>query len=164
MSTTFALVAKMPIEPTGTTCIKSGCSGQVCSDHNVISTCEYREEYACYKSAVCERQADGNCGWTQTKELEQCLNGDRKPTNPVIPIEPSKIPTPTIPPGKSTPIPSQRIIFPTPTAIIFYTPTPVLSPQPVITITPLPHNDWAEKLPSPIKNILKLFFSFIGGK
>jgi hypothetical protein len=54
-------------------CIKTGCSGQVCSDHDVITTCIYRTEYECYKKATCERQSDGNCGWTKTPELTSCL-------------------------------------------------------------------------------------------
>ncbi len=54
-------------------CMKTGCSRQICSDHNVISTCEWRPEYACYQKATCARQADGNCGFTQTRELTSCL-------------------------------------------------------------------------------------------
>jgi len=54
-------------------CIKTGCSSQVCSDHNVITTCEWRPEYACYQRATCERQADGNCGFTRTQTLSACL-------------------------------------------------------------------------------------------
>ena len=54
-------------------CIKTGCSSQVCSDHDVITTCEWRPEYACYQKATCERQADGNCGFTQTPALRACL-------------------------------------------------------------------------------------------
>jgi len=56
-----------------TPCMKTGCSRAICSDHNVISTCEWRPEYACYQKATCERQADGNCGFTQTRELTSCL-------------------------------------------------------------------------------------------
>ncbi|OGZ69030.1 MAG: hypothetical protein A3D35_02755 [Candidatus Staskawiczbacteria bacterium RIFCSPHIGHO2_02_FULL_34_9] len=56
-------------------CYIGGCSSQICSDQeDVVSTCEYREEYACYKNAKCERQNDGKCGWTQTDQLTQCLN------------------------------------------------------------------------------------------
>jgi eight-cysteine-cluster-containing protein len=55
----------------------AGCSGQICADAEeavgIITTCEYRPEYVCYKSATCERQADGRCGWTQTPELKACL-------------------------------------------------------------------------------------------
>lgn len=55
-------------------CYVGGCSGQVCSDDpGVITTCEWREEYACYKLSVCERQASGECGWTETDEFRQCL-------------------------------------------------------------------------------------------
>ena len=54
-------------------CMKTGCSGQVCSDKEVITTCEYRTEYECYKRASCERQASGDCGFTQTAELTACL-------------------------------------------------------------------------------------------
>ena len=55
-------------------CKKTGCSGQVCSDEEVVTTCEYRTEYECYKKAKCERQANGECGFTQTPELTSCLN------------------------------------------------------------------------------------------
>jgi hypothetical protein len=54
-------------------CIKTGCSAQICADEEQMTTCEYRTEYACYKTASCERQADGNCGFTKTPELTRCL-------------------------------------------------------------------------------------------
>lgn len=57
-------------------CFVGGCSSQICSDQpNAVSTCEYREEYACYKTAKCARQQNGQCGWTQTVELTSCLQG-----------------------------------------------------------------------------------------
>lgn len=59
-------------------CIRTGCSSQVCSDQNVITTCEWRAEYACYQKAVCERQQDGNCGFTRTPELAACLSRTRR--------------------------------------------------------------------------------------
>jgi len=56
-------------------CFVGGCSGQICSDQEgAMSTCEYREEYACYKNAKCERQGNGQCGWTQTGELSACIS------------------------------------------------------------------------------------------
>jgi eight-cysteine-cluster-containing protein len=58
-------------------CMKTGCSGQVCADKEVITTCEYRTEYECYKKAACERQANGECGFTQTAELTACLKRSR---------------------------------------------------------------------------------------
>lgn len=57
-------------------CYVGGCSMQICSDRpDMVSTCEYREEYACYRTAVCERQQSGECGWTPTAELTACLKG-----------------------------------------------------------------------------------------
>ncbi len=56
-------------------CYVGGCSGQICSGTpGAISTCIYREEYACYQKATCERQSTGVCGWTETQELTSCLN------------------------------------------------------------------------------------------
>jgi hypothetical protein len=54
-------------------CVKSGCSGQICADRSMFSTCEFRPEYACFRTATCARQADGGCGWTQTPALTSCL-------------------------------------------------------------------------------------------
>lgn len=55
-------------------CVPGGCSGTICSDEEgVVSTCEWRPEYACYKEAECKRQDDGSCGWTQTETLTACL-------------------------------------------------------------------------------------------
>lgn len=55
-------------------CIVTGCSSQVCADEEVNTTCELRPEYQCYGYSACERQAGGECGWTQTVELMECLN------------------------------------------------------------------------------------------
>jgi len=64
--------------PTAGGCVPGGCSGQLCVDENeasnIVTTCEYSESYACYKSASCERQPDGECGWTMTEELQSCLD------------------------------------------------------------------------------------------
>jgi len=55
-------------------CYVGGCSAQICSDQpGVASTCEFRPEYACYQSAKCERQQNGQCGWTDTATLRACL-------------------------------------------------------------------------------------------
>lgn len=54
-------------------CFKTGCSQQVCSDEEVVTTCEWRAEYECYKTARCERQSTGKCGFTDTPELRRCL-------------------------------------------------------------------------------------------
>jgi hypothetical protein len=55
-------------------CYVGGCSAELCSDTpNVASTCEWQDAYSCYSNATCERQAHGECGWTQTEELKACL-------------------------------------------------------------------------------------------
>lgn len=68
----YKIEYQQPAPATGT-CRPTGCSGQVCSDQEMATDCQYKEEYACYQNARCERQADGQCGWTMTAELEQCL-------------------------------------------------------------------------------------------
>jgi len=60
-------------------CVIDGCSGQLCvsvEDFPQATTCEYREEYACFEEsyARCEKQDDNKCNWTQNTELKQCLN------------------------------------------------------------------------------------------
>jgi eight-cysteine-cluster-containing protein len=62
-----------PATASAAPCKATGCSGQVCADQDRVTTCEWRAQYACYRSAKCERQPDGTCGWTQTEELSQCL-------------------------------------------------------------------------------------------
>ena len=74
----------MPVEPDGSIgdgamgCVPAGCSGTICAElseaANIVTTCEYRAEYACYKLTKCERQADETCGWTQTAEFAACLS------------------------------------------------------------------------------------------
>ncbi len=61
------------------TCVVAGCSSQLCISKEEadagggISTCEFRDSYACYATASCEPQSTGECGWTLTDELTQCL-------------------------------------------------------------------------------------------
>jgi len=63
----------------GPGCAIGGCSSQICGEaddvENLVSTCEYNPQYACYKQAKCERQTTGKCGWTETKELRACILG-----------------------------------------------------------------------------------------
>lgn len=56
-------------------CYVGGCSSQLCTDQpDAISTCEYTATYACYKTATCQQQSSGKCGWTMTAELSACLS------------------------------------------------------------------------------------------
>lgn len=67
--------AGTPVRDAGVgACYRGGCSNQLCSDQpGLISTCEWREEYACYQAAACERQPDGQCGFTPSPALAACL-------------------------------------------------------------------------------------------
>lgn len=86
LNTIFAMISTFKsLDPSITTptsskadCMVGGCSGQLCVEESdedgMVSTCEYTEAYACYKTAKCEVQASGTCGWTQTPELTSCLD------------------------------------------------------------------------------------------
>lgn len=58
-------------------CKVAGCSGQVCAEaqiaKEIVTDCELKAEYACYKNARCEPQSSGECGWTQDEALVKCL-------------------------------------------------------------------------------------------
>jgi len=76
-------------------CFVGGCSGHVCSDQpGVITTCEAIPGSECYQDANCERQSDGECGWTMDEELLACLP------------EPEFCSEGTIVPGESNFVPS----------------------------------------------------------
>ena len=58
-------------------CAVGGCSGEICSEAsdagNLVSNCIYMPQFACYKTARCEKQTNGKCGWSATTELNACL-------------------------------------------------------------------------------------------
>ena len=58
-------------------CAVGGCSSQICGEagevEDIATTCEWREEYACYAAARCEKQLGGRCGWTATDGYNQCI-------------------------------------------------------------------------------------------
>ena len=72
----------LPMPPTSVIpaqCRVAGCSGEICSDRDMVTTCEFRPEFACFRAARCERQTGGQCGWTMTPELQACLVQQRSP-------------------------------------------------------------------------------------
>lgn len=71
-----------PQNPDATACRATGCSSTVCADDDVMTTCEFRPEHECYKSAVCERGSDGQCGWRGTPELTACLEEKKASAGP----------------------------------------------------------------------------------
>jgi eight-cysteine-cluster-containing protein len=68
-------------EDTGKECVKdddckrAGCSAQLCvpKTENPMSTCEYKDEYACLEKANC-RCFEGWCEWEENKEYSDCVN------------------------------------------------------------------------------------------
>lgn len=71
-------------------CVVGGCSSQLCVEsggNGGISTCEWRDEYACYQQhGICERGADDQCGWRATQELQNCVDAANNPTMTRMPI------------------------------------------------------------------------------
>ncbi len=59
--------------PSAAACRRTGCSGEVCSGEDVVTPCEWKPEYACYRQATCARGADGACGWILDDALRACL-------------------------------------------------------------------------------------------
>lgn len=72
------VLSKVSVEQVNN-CVVAGCSSHLCISKEEqeagggISTCEFREEYACYQFSECREQSDGQCGWTMTPEVTQCL-------------------------------------------------------------------------------------------
>ncbi|HIH42853.1 TPA: eight-cysteine-cluster domain-containing protein [Candidatus Woesearchaeota archaeon] len=60
-------------------CEVGGCSGQVCAKggSRVITTCEYRAEYSCYKLTECVC-VESRCAWIEKQEFVRCLNEKSK--------------------------------------------------------------------------------------
>lgn len=58
-------------------CIAWGCSGHLCGAlsevSNLVTTCEYRAEYACTQFSQCGCFA-GTCMWEQTTEYTECID------------------------------------------------------------------------------------------
>lgn len=55
-------------------CVAAGCSGQICvpayKAADIVTTCEYLEEYICYQEANCGC-VQGVCSWP--KDINTCL-------------------------------------------------------------------------------------------
>ncbi|GEM_PF-4362573 len=56
-------------------CMITGCSGQICSDRAVITTCQALPEYICYNEPTTQCGCNnGSCGWAQSDALDSCLS------------------------------------------------------------------------------------------
>lgn len=67
-------------------CRRTGCSGEVCADRDVITSCLSLPEHACYQYSRCERLSNGSCGWVETGEYKQCRTQKTQNTPPSSPI------------------------------------------------------------------------------
>jgi eight-cysteine-cluster-containing protein len=55
-------------------CQITGCSGQICADKEVITTCEFMPWYGCFKLSECGTFGPGgSCGWKQTPAYLSCM-------------------------------------------------------------------------------------------
>ena len=61
-------------------CKVAGCNNEACVSvtEEIFTACEWKEEFACYQAATCERQRDGVCNWTTTPQLQACLSEAEK--------------------------------------------------------------------------------------
>lgn len=87
-STKSATVTVREPVVTPTPCVTSGCSGEACvsEGERPTTTCEITPDIICLKKeAVCERQTDGQCGWTRTPRFPACLEDEEnKKTTPLV--------------------------------------------------------------------------------
>ncbi|MCA9353783.1 hypothetical protein KC842_02845 [Candidatus Nomurabacteria bacterium] len=63
------------VSSTQNSCVITGCTNQICANagENVATICDASPVYQCYQDAVCEVQESGECGWTETEELNSCI-------------------------------------------------------------------------------------------
>ena len=62
---------------TNSDCYIGGCSGTLCGTKDFIenqgfTTCEWKDEYKCYKQTTCEC-INTKCAWKQSEEFLNCL-------------------------------------------------------------------------------------------
>jgi eight-cysteine-cluster-containing protein len=56
-------------------CLRTGCSGQICASEPTVTTCEWRDEYACYRESFAQCACiNGSCGWAPNPDLIQCIS------------------------------------------------------------------------------------------
>lgn len=74
---TFSLLAAVLLPTIAQAqCYISGCNGQICSSSQepTFGKCEWVASDQCYTQyGICEEDANGNCNWRDTEELQECL-------------------------------------------------------------------------------------------
>ena len=56
-------------------CVQTGCSGQICAAEDVVTSCEFRDEFACFQDpeiTTCGCDG-GRCAFAETAALDACL-------------------------------------------------------------------------------------------
>jgi hypothetical protein len=59
--------------PPSSECRRTGCAGHLCAAQEIVTTCEWRPDYACYQQAACAPLPDGSCGFVPSARLSACL-------------------------------------------------------------------------------------------
>jgi eight-cysteine-cluster-containing protein len=79
-------------------CMRTGCSGQICASEPLATTCEWREEYACYRESFAQCACiNGSCGWAPNPELLQCVSQAQAGTSSTGGTNPSPVERPQSP-------------------------------------------------------------------
>lgn len=67
-------IEKMNFCQTDNDCKRAGCSAQLCvpKTENPMSTCEYKEEYACLEKVKCGC-FNGRCAWNKNENYDDCV-------------------------------------------------------------------------------------------
>jgi eight-cysteine-cluster-containing protein len=56
-------------------CQPTGCSGQLCADKDIATTCEWHDWYGCYSKSSCGPfGANGTCAWKETAAYVSCMS------------------------------------------------------------------------------------------
>ena len=68
-------------------CGTGGCSGQICGTKDkvkdIVTTCEWKEEYGCYKETGCSC-INGKCQWKETSEFLDCMETAKSSTEVIV--------------------------------------------------------------------------------
>ncbi len=57
-------------------CVREGCNGTLCVESGTevpATNCRADERMGCFQDVTCERQADGQCGFTEREQIDACI-------------------------------------------------------------------------------------------
>ena len=61
-------------------CITTGCSSEICSDMEMMSTCDIQPWYGCLELTSCGNYGEnGTCAWEMNPDFEACLDSYEEP-------------------------------------------------------------------------------------